>query len=417
MKLSVLVRIQILSPIKIFFFILNSGLVGIQITYQLKTSDMAAGKVGEYPSTPLTAAECVDFASYARNVDIAHVNGLKVAAEWLQEARRKVKEDNDNSVHVLSILDSLMIIYQTVKCQCSAEALEVNATIHMISPQWKAGLPQPMCRESPKRVCRKLVNPAPMPEKFSRFNALCRQEPVQLKEEMSSHRTPAHKLRCRYVHQGDPRLLLQPVKLEELNTIRPYIAILHNIVTEGEIDFMKRKSPAEFKRGTVFSDKKQKVSKIKISQTMKLPMKYMKKELFKLRGRLKALTRLNMRSFERIQVANYGTGGFYGFHVDIVEHEHDPEFSSKNNRLVTMVMYLTDVEAGGQTCFPTVGVVAPPKRGNILLFRNLHRNGTGVNESTHTSCPVMVGEKWIAIQWVRVYNQEFHFPCSLDPDK
>lgn len=48
-----------------------------------------------------------------------------------------------------------------------------------------------------------------------------------------------HKLKCRYVHKNNPRLLLKPAKEEEVY-LNPWIVIYHDVVSDKEIDTIKR---------------------------------------------------------------------------------------------------------------------------------------------------------------------------------
>ena len=55
---------------------------------------------------------------------------------------------------------------------------------------------------------------------------------------------------------------------------------------------------------------------------------------------------------------------------------------------------MNDVEAGGSTVFPTLGVKAEARRGSALFWFNLKRNGQGDYRTVHASCPVLLGQKW-----------------------
>ena len=47
------------------------------------------------------------------------------------------------------------------------------------------------------------------------------------------------RLRCRYVTNGQPFLMLQPVKEEEAY-LNPRIVIYHDVLLDGEIDTIKK---------------------------------------------------------------------------------------------------------------------------------------------------------------------------------
>jgi prolyl 4-hydroxylase len=64
-------------------------------------------------------------------------------------------------------------------------------------------------------------------------------------------------------------------------------------------------------------------------------------------------------------------------------------------------MYLNDVEAGGSTVFPEVGLDVLPRRGNAVYFAYTTEQGELDARSLHGGSPVSAGEKWIATKWFR----------------
>lgn len=71
------------------------------------------------------------------------------------------------------------------------------------------------------------------------------------------------------------------------------------------------------------------------------------------------------------------------------------------NRLATVIVYLTDVEEGGETLFPTIGLKIRPQRGTALLFWNRMPDGTLDPDVLHSSAPVIRGQKWSISRWIR----------------
>jgi len=96
--------------------------------------------------------------------------------------------------------------------------------------------------------------------------------------------------------------------------------------------------------------------------------------------------------------------------------------------MATLLVYLTDVDEGGETCFPQIrsvpttpaaqgaaswylkangGLCIRPKRGTALLFFNLHGSGgldkfgqpICLNSTSHVSQPVIRGSKHVLQRW------------------
>jgi hypothetical protein len=72
-------------------------------------------------------------------------------------------------------------------------------------------------------------------------------------------------------------------------------------------------------------------------------------------------------------------------------------------RVATMVMYCKAPEKGGATNFRNVGVHVLPEVGTAAFFSYLGSDGKTDNHLTeHSCCPVIEGEKKIAVQWLRL---------------
>merc|ERR1712002_12034 len=70
--------------------------------------------------------------------------------------------------------------------------------------------------------------------------------------------------------------------------------------------------------------------------------------------RAEAATGLDIEYAEQLQIANYGIGGHYEPHFDHAREEED-KFTDLNmgNRIATLLIYTSDVKAGGPTVFTT----------------------------------------------------------------
>ena len=70
-------------------------------------------------------------------------------------------------------------------------------------------------------------------------------------------------------------------------------------------------------------------------------------------------------------------------------------------RTWTFMIYLNDVEAGGETKFVNVGLAVPPKQGTAVIWNNLRSDGSGNYDTLHHGTPVRAGYKAIITKWFR----------------
>ncbi|XP_051117857.1 probable prolyl 4-hydroxylase 6 [Andrographis paniculata] len=139
-------------------------------------------------------------------------------------------------------------------------------------------------------------------------------------------------------------------------------------------------------------------------------------------NRIGAWTFLPSENGENLQILHYEYGQQYEPHFDVLPDEVDADFGG--HRTATVLMYLSDVAAGGETVFPDSpmkhrqlkgddwsdcakqGFAVKPSKGDALLFFSLHPNGTTDPMSLHGSCPVIKGDKWSATKWIHIrsYN-------------
>ncbi|KAK8566029.1 hypothetical protein V6N13_021104 [Hibiscus sabdariffa] len=135
-------------------------------------------------------------------------------------------------------------------------------------------------------------------------------------------------------------------------------------------------------------------------------------------ARIAAWTFLPVENGESMQILHYEHGQKYEPHFDYFHDKANQELGG--HRIATVLMYLSDVESGGETVFPNSegkltqpkdeswsdcaknGYAVKPRKGDALLFFSLHLDATPDSDSLHGSCPVINGEKWSATKWIHV---------------
>ncbi len=227
-------------------------------------------------------------------------------------------------------------------------------------------------------------------------------------------------MKCTLLHHGNPYLRLGPFKYEKLNA-NPEVALIHGMlsdaatdkITQGAKPFLK---PTPFNVGT----EQKSFSKLRTSKVM-----YMNEGLWdnalQMSNDIQNITAFRLYhepyASENFQVMNYGIGGKISGHFDASAGEEATDRTSQADkyggiRMVTFMFYLTDVELGGHTIFPQLGIWVRPERGSALYWFNIGPQVNMDTRSFHLGCPVLVGNKWIANKWIKWPAQMAEYPCA-----
>jgi len=120
-----------------------------------------------------------------------------------------------------------------------------------------------------------------------------------------------------------------------------------------------------------------------------------------LNRRIAALSGTSPEQGEPLQLLRYRPGGEYRAHMDALPAE-------ANQRIVTVLVYLSDDYAGGETRFTRTGLSFRGRTGDALLFRNVTPDGQADPMALHAGLPVTGGVKLIASRWIR--HDRFTYP-------
>lgn len=134
--------------------------------------------------------------------------------------------------------------------------------------------------------------------------------------------------------------------------------------------------------------------------------------------KIAALTGIPASQGEPFNVLRYNLDQHYDSHYDSFNPD-DGYAASKSQRIATVLLYLSDVEDGGETVFllegegglqrlQTIdykacdtGIKIKPRAGDALLFWSAKPDCTLDKYALHGGCPVRQGTKWVATKWLR----------------
>ena len=183
------------------------------------------------------------------------------------------------------------------------------------------------------------------------------------------------------------------ITAEVLNEL-PLIIKFNNVLSDLECDTLIRNAIDRLERSKLANKE---VSQIRTSSGMffdenESPF------ISEIEHRISQLMHVPVEHAEGLQVLHYEPGQQFKTHFDYFREQHP---SYKNNRISTLVIYLNDVDNGGETTFPNLGLTVTPKKGSAVYFEYFYTD-QHVNELTlHSGEPVIQGEKWVATQWMR----------------
>jgi prolyl 4-hydroxylase len=124
----------------------------------------------------------------------------------------------------------------------------------------------------------------------------------------------------------------------------------------------------------------------------------------RLERRIGELIEYPVENGEPIQILHYLPGAEYKPHhdyFDAAQPGSEKVMATGGQRVATLVMYLNDVEAGGSTVFPSIGLDVLPRKGSAVYFAYTTDSGETDPRTLHGGSPVTAGEKWIATKWLR----------------
>lgn len=175
----------------------------------------------------------------------------------------------------------------------------------------------------------------------------------------------------------------------------PLVVVFGSVLDDEECDALIELSREKLKRSKIGSTRE--VNDIRTSSGAFLTDVH-DDTITRVEQRIADLIGIPVAHGEGLHILNYKPGQEYKEHFDYFAATSK---SAANNRICTVILYLNDVEEGGETYFPKLNLSVLPKKGSAVYFEYFYTNQE-LNELTlHGGAPVVQGEKWIATQWIR----------------
>jgi prolyl 4-hydroxylase len=186
---------------------------------------------------------------------------------------------------------------------------------------------------------------------------------------------------------------------------RPVIAVLDQVLSDEECEQLKQMTAGRLTPSAVVAPGtgSHEVMDIRSSEGVYFPCGETEL-LVRIEARTAAIMHWPNENGEGLQVMHYTVGGEYVPHHDYFPASDEGSAAHLRvggQRVSTLIMYLNDVEDGGETIFPKIGFSYVPRKGQGLYFEYSNSEGALDPLTLHGGAPVKRGDKWIMTRWMR----------------
>jgi prolyl 4-hydroxylase len=123
---------------------------------------------------------------------------------------------------------------------------------------------------------------------------------------------------------------------------------------------------------------------------------------------------IDERYSESIQGQHYEIGQEFKPHTDYFEdNELKAHGAIQGQRTFTFMIYLNEVDEGGETVFPQLNTSVKPMLGKAVIWNSLDRTGKVNFNTLHHATPVTRGTKSIITKWFRVASKSHPAPAMF----
>ncbi|XP_002024158.2 prolyl 4-hydroxylase subunit alpha-1 [Drosophila persimilis] len=329
----------------------------LQTVYSLDPGDMAGGilRGKRYSRKKWGPSECFMFGLV--NLYIKH---YETAEYWLElalfyyDAHRNQKQFDTMVMKYITILEMLVEATKgfgrfSASIEHAHEVLSIQPdNQYMLKQLSKLQLleSQPFKRSQPEEDVLHLHN----------LKTLC----------AMSYPRKVNDVHCRYL-RSTPFLQLAPIRQENLDN-EAHVYLYHDLFNHEEIEALKSLARPRLKRQKISSNFTCKIAQLSNSA----------QDIIRtVNRRIQDVSGMDMNEKEVLQVVNYGIAGRY-------------DLDDSAGSAATALIFMSNVQQGGETVFPFLSLRVKPQKGSLLLWRNTDWS------VLHNSCPLIIGNMWVA---------------------
>jgi prolyl 4-hydroxylase len=190
----------------------------------------------------------------------------------------------------------------------------------------------------------------------------------------------------------------------------PWVVTFDNFVSDEEVDALIETNKHSFERSTdtgsmnEFGETGRIVSKSRTSSNSWCRNECERHpHVSNAYAKIEEVTGVPRGHYESFQVLQYLKGQRYGEHHDYGAEDRG---LPSGPRILTFFLYLSDVEAGGETGFPGLKLDVKPKKGKALLWPSTLDHDPSAKEprTNHEAKAVIEGIKYAANSWIHLYD-------------
>lgn len=363
------------------------NLFTIQYTQRIPTSHILQGRVGPHASrVPISPQEQFRIVKLAVEEDDYYY-----AAQWLKHLSKspqlkdmKREEDGFNASNVFGLLASAYFrIKMTPEALKATEELLKKEPENPVARANKAFFQERLDKDKGDKPARALRYRKD--DSYRRnYETLCRGTNIKLR-----------RLKCRLLPTW-PMSRISFYKVEVLKRKPPIIAI-HDVISRADAALIANISDTEFEKASMDSEEGFRTPSFTLVLSKVLPADKKRKTkerhekymavLDKIRTRFQVLPFMATQPYAagESEARNFGHQGFY------LKPAPDFEIQTMGGHTGTAMMFLNDVEMGGEIVFPSANTRVEPQVGTVVYYYPSMKR-------FHTVCPVAYGTEWLLVR-------------------